>query len=56
MEIGNVTKGATFKKFLHLCYKSTHFFLTDDFWGLQENKNCAFPLNEVNQRVYHYKM
>ena len=58
MEVGNVTKAATFKNFLHLSYKNTQllFFvtvlfnifirqtLTDDFWGLHKNMNCAFPL------------
>ena len=59
MEIGNVTKAATFKGFLHQCYKSTQLTflwqcilivlmkqtLTDDFGGLHKNKNCEFPLN-----------
>ena len=59
MEIGNVTKTATFKSFLYQSYKNTQFLffvtllfnifmrqtLTDDFWELQKNKNCAFPLN-----------
>ena len=54
MEIGNVTKAATFKSFLHQCYKSTQLTflwqcilivlmkqtLTDDFGGLHKNKNC----------------
>ena len=61
MEIGNVTKAATFKTFLHQSYKNRQlsFFvtvlftyllifmrqtLTDKFWGLHKNKNCAFPL------------
>ena len=47
MEVGNITKAATFKNFLHLSHKNTQllFFvtmlfnifmrqtLTDDFWG-----------------------
>ena len=58
MEIGNVTKAASFKNFLRQSYKNTQslflwqcfliFFmrqtLTNDFWGLHINKNCAFPL------------
>ena len=65
MEVGNITKAATFKIFLHLklqkytimlSYKNTRFFvtvlfnifmrqaLTDDFWVLHKNVNCAFPL------------
>ena len=58
MEVVNITKAATFKIFLHLIYKNTQllFFvtvlfnifmrqtLTDDFWGLHKNMNCAFPL------------
>ena len=58
MEVGNITKAASFKSFLHLSYKNTQllFFvtvlfniflrqtLTDDFWGLHKNMNCAFPL------------
>ena len=54
MEIGNVTKAATFKSFLHQYYKSTQLTflwqcflivlmkqtLTDDFGGLHKNKNC----------------
>ena len=58
MEVGNITKAATFKSFLHLSYKNTQllFFvtvlfnifmrqtLTDNFWGLHKNMNCAFPL------------
>ena len=58
MEIGNVTKAAPFKSFLHKSYKNTqliffvtvllnHFHETNInrlFWGLHKNKNCAFPL------------
>ena len=58
MEVGNVTKAATFKSFLHLSYKITQllFFvtvlfniymkqtLTNDFWGLHKIVNCAFSL------------
>ena len=51
MEAGNITKAATFKSFLHLSYKYTQLpfcdndkILIDDFWGLHENMNCAFPL------------
>ena len=56
---GGITKDATFKSFLHLSYKNTqlHFFvtvlfniflgqtLTDGFWGLHKNMNCAFRLS-----------
>ena len=58
MEVGYITKAATFKSFPDLSYKNTQllfswlyfliFFmrktLTDDFWGLHKNMNCAFPL------------
>ena len=58
MEIGNITKTASFKSFLYLSYKNTQllllwlcfliFFLetkiTNDFWGLHKNINCAFHL------------
>ena len=57
MEVGNITKAATFKSFLRLSYKNTKLLyfmtvifnifmrqiLTDDFWGL--HKSSAFPLN-----------
>ena len=58
MEIGNITKTASFKSFLYLSYKNTQllllwlcfliFFLetkiTIDFRGLHKNINCAFHL------------
>ena len=58
MEVGNITKAAIFKSFLHLSYKNTQLLflwtvlfnifmrqtLTDDFCGLHKNMNCAFPL------------
>ena len=60
MEAGNITKAATCKSVLHLSYnKNTQLLfcfvtvllnifmrqtLTDDFWGLHKNMNCAFPL------------
>ena len=59
MEAGNITKAATSKSFLHspkLLKHTITFFvtvlfnipmiktLTDDFWGLQKNMNCTFPL------------
>ena len=61
MEVGNIKEAATFKSFLHLSYKNTIIFLcvsvlynifmrqtlTDDFWGLHKNMNCAFPLNHT---------
>ena len=60
MEVGNITKAATFKKFLHLSYKNTQLLfcvtvlfnifmrqtLSDDFAGLRKNMNCAFALNK----------
>ena len=64
MEVGNITKAATFKSFLHLSYKNTVTFfmavlfnifmrqaLTDTFWVLHRNINCAFPLNETPYKV-----
>ena len=60
MEVGNIAKAATFKSFLHLSYENTHYFfvtvlfnifmrqtLTDDFWEIHKNMNCAFPLKTV---------
>ena len=58
MEVGNITKAATFISFFPLSYKNTQllFFvtvlfdifmrqtLTDDFWGLHKIMNSAFPL------------
>ena len=56
-EVGNITKAATFKIFLHLKLENTEYFfvtvlfntfmrqaLTDDFWGLHKNLNHTFPL------------
>ena len=65
MEAGNITKAATFKSFLRLSYKNTKLLyfmtvifnifmrqiLTDDFWGLHKNTNCAFPLRLIVQRL-----
>ena len=59
MEVGNITKAATFKSFLLLSSKNTiTFFMpvvfnifmrqtTNDFWGLHKNMNCALPLNKL---------
>ena len=58
MEVGNITDAATFKSFLYLSYKNAQLLfpvtalfnifmrqtLTNDFWGLHKNMNCAFPL------------
>ena len=57
MKVGNITKAATFKSFLHLSYKTCNYFfcdsafsfymrkkVSDGFWGLHKNMNCAFPL------------
>ena len=68
-EVGNITKVATFKSFLHNSYKNTQllflwqcfliFFLrqtlTDDFWGLHKNMNCAFPLRFTLQELLHVR-
>ena len=60
MEVGKITKAATFQSFLDLSYKNTQLpflwtvlfnifiTLTDDFWGLHKNMNCAFPLNSFS--------
>ena len=60
MEIGNLTKTATFKSFFQQVYKNTllSFFwvffvfmrqtLTDNFWELHKNKNWAFSLKSFN--------
>ena len=59
MGVGNITKAATFKRFLHLSYKNIELLflwtvlfnifmrqtLPDDFWVLHTNMNCIFPLN-----------
>ena len=55
--VGNIPKATIFKIFLSLSYKNTQLIslgiaflyflrktLTDDFWGLHKNMNCAFPL------------
>ena len=58
MKVRNIAKAATFKSFLHLSYKNTKLLflwtvlfntfmrqtLNDDFGGLHEDMNCAFPL------------
>ena len=49
MEVVNITKAATFKKFsspvlFNIFMRQT---LTDDFWGLHKNINCVFPLIRV---------
>ena len=59
-EVGNITKAAIFKCFLHLSYKNNYLFfatvlfnismrqtLTDDFLDLHKNMNCAFPLRTI---------
>ena len=64
MDIGNTTKVVTFKKKFHLSYKNKITFfvsvlfniftrqsLTDGFWGLHENMNCAFPLRAENKGI-----
>ena len=63
MEVGNITKAAT--KFLSaklwkhtITFSVALFFnifkrqtLMDDFWGLNKNINCAFPLSLVYQNA-----
>ena len=65
-KIGNIAKAATFESFLHLIYKNTHnyFFvivlfnifmrqiLTNGFWGLHKNTNCAFPLRSRKEILF----
>ena len=65
MEVGNITKAATFKNLLHLNRKNTKLLsfvtvlfnvfmrqtLSDDFWELHKNMNCAFPLTLIVQRL-----
>ena len=62
MEIGKDSKAAIFKSSLHKVIKAHNYFfcdcafliffmiqtLTDNFWGLHKNKNCAFPVYEKN--------
>ena len=51
METGNITTSATFNiQLLVLCDSAFLIIfmrqtLTNDFWGLRKNANCAFPLN-----------
>ena len=66
MEVGNTTKAAIFKRFLHLSYKNTQliffvtvFFnifirqtLTKDCWALHKNTNCVFHLNRFSVIIY----
>ena len=70
MEVGNITKAAAFKSFLHRSYKNTQIFilcgstfyffirhtLTDDFGGLHKNMNCAFPLIKLIRDKIHHKI
>ena len=65
--VGNITKTATFKSFLHLSYKNKQLVfswqcfliflirkkLTDDFWWLHKNRNYTFPL--INARLVFLK-
>ena len=66
IEIEIITKATTFKSFLHRSYKNTQLLsfvavlfnifmrqtLTDGFWGLHKNMNCAFPLREAAYEKY----
>ena len=70
MEVGNITKAATFKSFIHLSYKNTQLLLlwqrfliifirqtlTDYFWGPNENMNCAFPLRLIKFLIFSLKV
>ena len=65
MDVGNITKAATFKSFYDLNYKNTQllFFvtvlfnifmrqtLTDDFGELHKNMNCRFPLKNCLRKM-----
>ena len=67
MEVQDIAKAAILKSFIHLSYKNTQllfmwqcfliFFirkkLTDDFWGLHKNMNCAFPL-EFHIKTFYF--
>ena len=62
MELGNVTKAANFKSFLHLGYKNTQLLflwtilfnivmrqtLNNDYGGLHTKMDCAFPARFKN--------
>ena len=64
MEVGNITKAATFKSFLHLSYKNTQllFFvtvlfnifvrqtLTKDFGGVTQNNKLRVSFNNKNRK------
>ena len=66
MEFGNITKAATFKSYLHLSYNNTQLLflptllfnifmrqtLTDAFWWLHKNMNCAFLLKDMKVLLY----
>ena len=70
MEVGNITKAAAFKKFSSpkLLKHTIRFFvtvpfnifirqtLTDDFWGLHKNMNCAFPLTLVGESSHIFAL
>ena len=70
MEVGSITKAASFESFLHLRYKNTQLTflvtvllnifmrqtLTDDFLGLHKNMNCAFPLKMGSYQSHHGRM
>ena len=66
MEVGNITKAATFESFLHLVIKTHNYFfvtvlfnifiketLISDFLGLHTNMNCMFPLNFTELKLKH---
>ena len=51
MEVGNITKAATITFFVTVLFNIfMRQTLTDDFWGLHKNMNCAFPLNLSESR------
>ena len=64
-EVENITKAVTFKSFHNLSYKNSQLLflrqcflifswektLTNDFWGLPKNRNCAFPWNKKEMQL-----
>ena len=68
MEAEYTTKAATFEISLHLNSKNTIIFfvtvlfnifmrqkLTDDFWGVHKNMNCAFPTKSLSLKPKDYQ-
>ena len=44
MDVGNITKAATFKSFLRLSYKITN----DDFWGFTQKYELRVSFGDDN--------